>query len=72
MNSSDQKYKKSDRLDTMRKLLQKNQVYESKCAHKAKVLDKMIKVLAREDLCAKSKLEKLDEIVSFIGETCEQ
>jgi hypothetical protein len=72
VNSSGQKYKKSDRLDTMRKLLQKNQVYESKCAHKAKMLDKVIEVLAREDLCAESKLEKLGKIVDLTGGICEQ
>jgi hypothetical protein len=56
----------------MRKLLQKNQVYESKCAHKAKMLDKVIEVLAREDLCAESKLEKLGKIVDLTGGICEQ
>ena len=54
MNSGGQKYKKSDRFDKMRKLLQSNQAYESECAHKAKLLDKVTEVLACEDLCAES------------------
>jgi len=72
MNSGSQKYKKSDRFDKMRKLLQSNQAYESECAHKAKLLDKVTEVLAREDLCAESKLEKLTEIVSCKGKPCGQ
>jgi hypothetical protein len=36
------------------------------------MLDKVIEVLAREDLCAESKLEKLGKIVDLTGGICEQ